>query len=142
VKNIDWKRYDIKDFDNEPVSVFTNFVSVHVPYTGTGKQAITSEDEIIEEIRYAIMEVARDMQVYLRGKVREMDKETKKKIIMRYVKELSMDLADLAGESTPIDIEKKLANLVESKYEKIEGDADEAEKAEGAKEDEENEKEE
>jgi len=142
VKNIDWKRYDIKDFDNAPVSVFTNFVSVHVPYTGTGKQAITIEDEIVEEIRYAIMEVARDMQVYLRGKVREMDKETKKKIIMRYVKELSMDLADLAGEGAPVDIEKKLANLVENKYEKIEGDAEEAEKAEGVKEDEENEKEE
>lgn len=142
VKNIDWKRYDIKDFDNVPVSVFTNFVSVHVPYTGTGKQAITMEDEIVEEIRYAIMEVARDMQVYLRGKVREMDKETKKKIIMRYVKELSMDLADLAGESAPVDIEKKLATLVENKYEKIEGDAEEAEKVEGVKEDEENEKEE
>ncbi len=142
VKNIDWKRYDIKDFDNAPVSVFTNFVSVHVPYTGTGKQAITMEDEIVEEIRYAIMEVARDLQVYLRGKIREMDKETKKKIIMRYVKELSKDLADLAGESAPADIEKKLVNLVENKYEKIEGDAEEAGKVERVKEDEEDEKEE
>jgi DNA topoisomerase-6 subunit B len=142
VKNIDWKRYDIKDFESEPVTVFANFVSVHVPYTGTGKQAITNEEEIVEEIRYAIMEVARDMQVYLRGKIREMDKETKKKIIMRYVKELSMDLSDLAGESTPADIEKKLVNMIETKYEKIEGEAEEVEKVEEVKEGEENEKEE
>ncbi len=33
---------------------------------------------------------------------------------MRYVKELSKDLADLAGESAPADIEKKLVNLVEN----------------------------
>jgi len=140
VNNIDWKRYDIKDFDKEPVTVFANFVSVHVPYTGTGKQAITMEEEIIGEIRYAIMEVARDMQVYLRGKVREMDKETKKKIIMRYVKELSADLADLAGQSAPADIEKKLVNMIETKYEKIEGETEEA--VDGVKEVEDNEKEE
>lgn len=140
VKNIDWKRYDVRDFDKEPVTVFANFVSVHVPYTGTGKQAITMEEEIVEEIRYAIMEVARDMQVYLRGKVREMDKETKKKIIMRYVKELSADLADLAGTDAPADIEKKLVNMIETKYEKIEGGAEEA--VEEVKEVEENEKEE
>jgi len=140
VNNIDWKRYDIKEFDKEPVTVFANFVSVHVPYTGTGKQAITMEEEIIGEIRYAIMEVARDMQVYLRGKVREMDKETKKKIIMRYVKELSADLADLAGQSAPADIEKKLVNMIETKYDKIEGETEEA--VDGVKEVEENEKEE
>ena len=134
VKNIDWKRYDIREFDKEPVTVFANFVSVHVPYTGTGKQAITTEEEIVDEIRYAIMKVARDMQVYLRGKIREMDKETKKKIIMRYVRELSMDLSDLAGDSTPQEIEKKLVDMVETKYERIEGSAEEAEKAEEAKE--------
>ena len=142
VKNIDWKRYDIKDFENAPVTVFTNFVSVHVPYTGTGKQAIINEEEIVAEIRYAIMEVARDMQVYLRGKIREMDKETKKKIIMRYVKELSADLAELAGEGTSSDIEKKLVNMIETKYEKIEGEAEEGVPVEGVKEDEGNEKEE
>jgi DNA topoisomerase VI subunit B len=69
-----------------------------------------------------------------------MDKETKKKIIMRYVKELSADLADLAGTSAPADIEKKLINMIETKYEKIEGEAEEA--VEEVKEVEENEKEE
>ncbi len=59
--------------------MFSQTSSVHVPYTGTGKQAITMEDEIVEEIRYAIMEVARDLQVYLRGKIREMDRNARRR---------------------------------------------------------------
>lgn len=143
VKSIDWKRYDIKDFENEPITVFANFVSVHVPYTGTGKQAIVAEDEIVSEIRYAIMEVARDLQIYLRGKIREMDKETKKKIIKRYVKQLSMDLGELAGAEAPSKIEEELIRIIETKYEKIEEGGEEMEVvAEEKVEGEENEKEE
>ncbi|MEM3690814.1 MAG: DNA topoisomerase VI subunit B, partial [Candidatus Micrarchaeia archaeon] len=143
VRSIDWKRYDIKDFENEPVTVFANFVSVHVPYTGTGKQAIVAEDEIVSEIRYAIMEVARDLQIYLRGKIKEMDRETKKKIIMRYVKQLSFDLGELAGVENPSKIEEELRRIIETKYEKIEGEVEEAvEKVEEEVEGEENEKEE
>ena len=40
VKAIDWKRYKLKNFDEEPLSVFVNISSVYVPYTSAGKQAI------------------------------------------------------------------------------------------------------
>lgn len=120
VQTIDWRRYDVREFEAEPITVFCNFVSVHVPYTGTGKQAIVSEDEIVEEIRYAVMETARDMQRYLHGKNREVDREAKKKVIMKYIKQLSSDLASLAEVDGSSKLEKKLTNLVEHKYEKIE----------------------
>ncbi len=119
VKTIDWRRYDIKDFENDPLSVFVNFVSVHVPYTGAGKQAIAIEDEIVEEIRFAVMEVARNMQRYLHGIVRDTEREAKKKAILRYVKQLSSDLPLLAGEGKPPELEKKLAHMVETKYKKV-----------------------
>ncbi|MEM3030796.1 MAG: DNA topoisomerase VI subunit B [Candidatus Micrarchaeia archaeon] len=118
VKSIDWKRYDVKDLENTPISVFVNIASVFVPYTGAGKQAVASEEEIITEIRYGIMEVARDLQRYLSGKIRESDREAKRKAIMRYVKQLSRDLPELAAAGKSEEIEKKLVELVQSKYAK------------------------
>ncbi|MEM3399204.1 MAG: DNA topoisomerase VI subunit B, partial [Candidatus Micrarchaeia archaeon] len=64
VKTIEWKRYGIKDFENEPITVIVSFVSVYVPYTGAGKQAVSGEEEIVTEIRYAVMECARKLQRY------------------------------------------------------------------------------
>ncbi|MFH1470977.1 MAG: DNA topoisomerase VI subunit B [Candidatus Micrarchaeota archaeon] len=116
VKTIDWKRYDIRDFDSEPLTVFINFVSVYVPYTGAGKQAISLEEEIIAEIRFAVMEVARDLERYVHGKFRAHERANKMKAIMRYVKQLSNDLPELAGEGKPGELEAKLVKLIETKY--------------------------
>ncbi len=118
VKTIDWKRYDIDDFENTHMSVFVNLVSVYVPYTGAGKQAVSPEEEVVSEIRFAIMEVARDLQRYLSGKVRETDREAKKKAIMRYVHQLSLNLPELAGAGKSTEIEEKLIKLIQSKYAK------------------------
>ena len=119
VKTIDWGRYGLKDIENMPVTLFMNLVSVYVPYTSAGKQAISTEDEIVEEFRYAIMEVARDLDRYLSGKIRDEQREARKKAILRYVKQLASDLPYLAGEKTPEELEKKLIQIIESKYSKI-----------------------
>ncbi len=116
VKKMDWKRYNLKNFDEQQVSVFVNFVSVHIPYTGAGKQAISPEDEVVDEIKNALMEVARQLQRYLGGLVRDRDRKARRKAVLRYVKQLSIDLADLAEKGDPEKIEKSLTNLIETKY--------------------------
>lgn len=115
VKNIDWKRYGIKDFDQSAITVFINFVSVHVPYTGAGKQAISNDEEIIDEIRNAVQEAARSMQRYLGGVVRERERTSKKKAVLRYIEQLSSDLSELSGVSSE-ELKKKLIEIVETKY--------------------------
>ncbi|MFH0817327.1 MAG: DNA topoisomerase VI subunit B [Candidatus Micrarchaeota archaeon] len=131
VKTIDWKRYDIKEFDAEPLTVFINFVSIYVPYTGAGKQAISIEEEIVTEIRYAVMEVARDLERYVHGKFRMHERANKIKAIMRYVKQLSADLPDLAGEGKSDQLEAKLVKLIETKYMEGGAEAEEAEEENG-----------
>ncbi|MCX8194885.1 MAG: DNA topoisomerase VI subunit B [Candidatus Micrarchaeota archaeon] len=132
VREIDWKRYGLKNFEEEPMSVFVNLSSVYVPYTSAGKQAISNEEEILQEIKNAIMEAARDLQRYLSGKTRERDRAERKKAILRYVSQLSKDLSELAGKGTPEEIEKMLVRLIETKYSKqIEEGEDE--KEEGGK---------
>jgi len=116
VKEIDWKRYKLKNFDEEPISIFVNISSVYVPYTSAGKQAISNEEEIVQEIKNAIMEAARDLQRYLSGINREKDRHERKKAILRYVTQLSKDLPELAGKGKSAELEKKLVHLIETKY--------------------------
>ncbi|MCK4319664.1 DNA topoisomerase VI subunit B [Candidatus Micrarchaeota archaeon] len=115
LKTIDWRRYGIKNFDAEPVTVLVNIASVHIPYTTAGKQSIAPEKEITDEIKNAVMEAGRSMGRYLSGRIREKEKDAKRKLLLRYVKQLSGDIGKLAGES-PEELEVRLKNLVEERY--------------------------
>ena len=119
VKAIDWKRYDLKKFDEEPIAVLVNLASVHIPYTGAGKQAVAAEEEVENEIRFAVMEAARNIQRYLSGKRRAHEIATKRKLVERYVEQLSSDLADLS-DGKKETIQKRLKAIIEEKYSKPE----------------------
>ena len=116
VKDIDWKRYGIRNFEDAAVSLFINFASVHVPYTSAGKQSIADEEEIVDEIRNAVQEAARVLAKHLSGKIREQEKGQKRKVIMRYVGQLSKDLAELSGDAKPEELEGKLVSIVEKRF--------------------------
>jgi DNA topoisomerase-6 subunit B len=115
VKAIDWNRYNLKNFDEEPIAVLVNLASVHIPYTGAGKQAVAAEEEVENEIRFAVMEAARGIQRYLSGKRKAHDIATRKKLVERYVEQLSADLADLSGGKKD-RIVKRLNQIIEDKY--------------------------
>ncbi len=115
IKSIDWKRYDVKNFDEEPIAVLVNLVSVHVPYTSAGKQAISNEEDIMIEIKNAVMEASRTVQRYLSGKRKAGDIANKRKVISRYIHQISSDLSTLSGEKET-EIEAKLVRIVEEKY--------------------------
>jgi DNA topoisomerase-6 subunit B len=116
VKSVDWRRYGIKNFDEEPLTVLINFTSVHIPYTGAGKQALAPEEELVDEIKNATMEAARDLQRYLGGITRDKDRKARRSTVMRYVSQFSKDLSELTGKEKKADIEKKLIDLIEKKY--------------------------
>ncbi|VVB77329.1 Type 2 DNA topoisomerase 6 subunit B [uncultured archaeon] len=120
--SVDWKRYSIKRFDEEPVSVLVNVSSVYIPYSGVGKQAISQEDEIIEEIKLAVMDAGRKLQRYLSGERHRNLQEGAYKMILRYVSQLSGDLHDITGEKKA-DIEADLRSLIDKKYKGLFGNA-------------------
>lgn len=128
VKGIEWKRYGIGDFDNTPITVFVNIVSAFVPYTGAGKQSISNEPEVHDEIKFAVMDVARDLQRYLAGKVREETRATKRKAIIRYIELLSENLPLLANTGNKEELEKKLTVLVFEKFKAEEAEESKKEK--------------
>jgi len=115
LKTMEWKRYSLKKFEEEPIIVLVNLSSVYIPYTSAGKQAIAGEEDINLEIKNAVMEAARTIKRYLSGKKSEREIEYKKKAILRYVNELSFDLEVITGNNKD-RLKEELMKIVESKY--------------------------
>ncbi len=111
VQTVDWKRYGIKDLDNAPLTVFIHILSVHIPYTGAGKQAVADEEEVMEELRLALMDTGRKIYRYVALKKREEEKQQKRKLFMKYAAEVAYGLQELTKEKKET-IEKKLLQIV------------------------------
>ncbi|MDE1811116.1 MAG: hypothetical protein KGH66_03680, partial [Candidatus Micrarchaeota archaeon] len=106
------------DMETQPVSVLVNVSSVHIPYSGVGKESVAQEDEIIEEIKLAVMDAARGVQRYVSGKMALNSETNRYKMIMRYTKQLSMDLSNLTGKDEK-KIEERVSALVAKHYPKV-----------------------
>ena len=127
VKNIDWNRYDLKDWESQPISIYINLVSVYVPYTGAGKMAISPEEEIVQEIRNAIMECARDVSVYLHAMQKADEQEQRRQIFFKYIGEVAEALHDVTGKPTK-ELEEKLRKIAEKKTALLEAMDEQGEK--------------
>jgi DNA topoisomerase VI subunit B len=129
--SVDWKRYDMKDFENTPITIFVNLVSMYVPYTSAGKQSVSGEDEVIKEIRMALMDVGRRFHRYHSKMRREIEREARMNALLKYSAELAAAVAKLTGRD-----EKKLAKTLQTliaKKLKLEDKAEkEAQEAEDA----------
>ncbi|MDE1850493.1 MAG: DNA topoisomerase VI subunit B [Candidatus Micrarchaeota archaeon] len=117
-RGLQWKRYNIDDFEKSPISILVSVSSVYIPYAGVGKQSVAQEEEIIEEVRLAVMDALRILQRYLSGVRNRTTAETKYKTIMRYVSQLSADLGELTGMKGEA-IEQSLRSLIDGKYKKL-----------------------
>ena len=116
VKEVDWKRYGVKDFENSPITVFINMISTHIPYTSAGKQTVAAEAEVIKEIKFALMDVGRKFQMFYSRQRREGEKEARRQMLLKYGTELAEGLAKLSGKNPdPKKIYKELITLVEEK---------------------------
>lgn len=126
VQTVDWKRYGIKDVEQAPLTVMVNFISVHIPYTGAGKQAIADEEEVLEEIRLALMQTGRRAGIYISKRRREQENQLKRELFYKYIPEIVNALHSITGENKGT-MQKKLEKLVLEKL-KLE-EVEEAKKA-------------
>ncbi|AIF69816.1 DNA topoisomerase [Palaeococcus pacificus DY20341] len=126
VRSVDWKRYKVDNLEDAPMVVFVNVISVHVPYTSTGKQSIASEEEIYEEIRLALMEIGRRLKKYLSGKHRKLHQVKRRRTLEKYVDEVAEALSILT-EKPKEEIKPYFLGLIEKKFEAPEVEAAEGE---------------
>ncbi|MFO7872629.1 MAG: DNA topoisomerase VI subunit B [Candidatus Undinarchaeales archaeon] len=118
LKTVDWKRYNLPDLDNAPVTVFINLISTHVPYTSAGKQAIAKEEEILDEMRYALMQIGRKLKSFLAGKRKLKEQKEKKKAFEKYVPETARAISRITGGDEK-KIEKGLDAIVRERFSEL-----------------------
>lgn len=114
VAGTDWKRYGVQDINSAPISVFVNIISVHLPYTSAGKQAIADEEEVMAEIKLAVQQAGRRISQFISGKRKIADKEMRRKIFTKYASEIIPYLAHLSNKEAK-KLDKQLQEIVEKR---------------------------
>lgn len=113
-RDVDWRRYDV-DPEKTPITLFINVVSVHVPYTSAGKQSVAEISEVYEEVRQAIMKVARELRGFLRKKAKRRERRERAGIFERYLPIIVEKAADIADKEPP-EVEPLLAKIAGVDY--------------------------
>jgi len=111
-QDVEWNRYGLKGIDNLPVTIFINLISTHIPYTGAGKQSVSDINEIVEEIRFALMDVGRKFNRFHSHKRLLQEHSARRNTFLKYVTEIAPVMADMLNRDKK-DIEPKWVKLVE-----------------------------
>ncbi|MEK6644130.1 MAG: DNA topoisomerase VI subunit B [Planctomycetota bacterium] len=92
VIEIDWRRYGLSQPGGNlpvgPLAVLVHMASVWVPFTSEGKEAIADYDEIRKEIRLAVQDACRKLQLYLNRRKKQKYETDRRSIFTRYIGEL------------------------------------------------------
>ena len=103
VLRIDWKPYGLMHRKGElpvgPVAVIVHLASVWVPFTSEAKEAVAHYDEIVREIRFALMECGRKLGNWVRAKEGEKWEQERRSLFVKYITELSTSISAITGVS-------------------------------------------
>ncbi|MFH0987104.1 MAG: DNA topoisomerase VI subunit B [Candidatus Micrarchaeota archaeon] len=131
VNSVEWKRYKLNE--GSPMSILINFTSVHVPYTGAGKESIADDEEVTKEIRLALMDAGRRLGQFVSGQRKQYERTQKIQTLLVYIQPVAEALAKITGEKEDILI-KKMKAIVETKYTGSEDEDGESEEGAGEEE--------
>ncbi|MCP4501623.1 MAG: DNA topoisomerase VI subunit B [Deltaproteobacteria bacterium] len=96
-----WRSYQVQQskgaFPTGPLVLMVHIASGWVPYTSESKEAIAPYDEILQELRKAVMECGRRLQRFLKRKKRELDEEKKRSYIIKYMDPIGDALQEILG---------------------------------------------
>ena len=114
-----WKNYEVQQargaLPTGPLAILVHIASVWVPFTSESKKAVAGYDEILKEMRLAIMEAGRKLAIHLRKKRRLADAERKKDYIKKYIPQIGIALQDILelSDKQRTGAESKLADVLE-----------------------------
>ncbi|MBR9681118.1 MAG: DNA topoisomerase VI subunit B [Candidatus Altiarchaeota archaeon] len=114
IRSVNWKNYNVSDFENAPLTVFVNLISPHIPYTSAGKQAVADDDDVVKEIRFAVMEAGRTLKRYISGMHREALKVKRRSMFLKYAPEVAGALGKISHKN-PEGIENMLIGMIEKR---------------------------
>ncbi len=122
VVQTDWKRYGLqqsgKNLPTGPAVIFVHIASVWVPFVSESKQAIASYPDIIKEVKLALQEAGRKLQLHVSRKRRDEMQLKRRQIFERYIPEVAGALSKLTGKKAE-PIKNKLEDMIKKKLVKI-----------------------
>ncbi len=99
VTSVDWKGYGLQQPRGSlpvgPAILMVHIASAWVPFTSESKEAVASYPEILKELKLALQECGRKMQIYLRRKRRVADEAKKRSYIDKYIPHIGEALRDI-----------------------------------------------
>lgn len=111
-QDVEWNRYGLKSIEEAPVTIFINLISTHIPYTGAGKQSVSDIDELVQEIRFALMDVGRKFNRFHSHKRSMQEHAARRNTFLKYITEIVPALAGIIGKDKKV-MEPKWVKLVE-----------------------------
>ncbi|MCS7139166.1 MAG: DNA topoisomerase VI subunit B [Candidatus Nezhaarchaeota archaeon] len=96
VESMDWKQYKVDD--TTPIAIFIHVCSTRIPYKTAGKEMIADVEEIEEEIRFALMECARELRRYIYRKMKGIKEEERLNLLKAYIAEIADNLVRVVKE--------------------------------------------
>lgn len=101
VLKVDWKSYGMQQRRGElpvgPLAVFVHLASVWVPFTSEAKEAVAHYDDIVREVRAALMECGRKLGAWVKAQDAEKWQRERKNLFEKYIRELANSIQVLTG---------------------------------------------
>lgn len=116
VVNTKWKNYGLQQprgaLPIGPMVIFVHIASVWVPFTSESKEAIASYDEIMDELKRALMECGRKLGTHVRKGKKLANEFKKRNYITMYIPHVVDALKDIL-ELEDKEVEKATGNLTD-----------------------------
>lgn len=97
--SIAWNGYGVSQskgaLPTGPMLIILHIASVWVPFTSESKEAVAHYPEILKEMRLAIQEVGRQLNVFLRRRQKEHDAFLKASYIEKYIPHIGIALKEI-----------------------------------------------
>lgn len=137
VEEVDWRRYGMQQPSSSlpigPLIILVHFISVWVPFTTEGKQAIASYSDIIKEIKLALQDAGRKLKIFISRRRRSYEMQMKQNLFEKYIPEVAIALSkisEIPNEKIKAGLEKLLKKGVkegiEENNEEVEEDGKES----------------
>lgn len=112
VANLNWRSYGLTQgrgsLPGGPITIMVHIASVWVPFTSESKEAVASYPEIQKELRLALQAVGRKLGSYLNRRQKVQQEGERRKIFLRYLREVAESTAAINGTDPKVLYEQLL----------------------------------
>ena len=106
VESVDWKRYGLdqpggRGLPKGPAAVLIHLASTNVQFTSEAKEAVAANEEVLAEIRRALMEVGKGLRNHLKKSSQRKKAQEKFELINVILPEISHKTSQILGREEP-----------------------------------------